>query len=73
MQEMIIRVPKEKLGFFTVLMRELGIYVSEEKEDYLNLSESDKALVRSRIKMSTADSARLLDWELIHPTLADNA
>jgi hypothetical protein len=73
MQEMVIRVPDTKLSFFTALMRELGIHISEEKEDYLHLSESDKTLVRDRIKRSTADPARILDWELVHTTLADNA
>jgi hypothetical protein len=65
MKEIIIKIPDTKFGFFMELLEQLGIQVDQAQEDEMDIPELHKTLVRERIKKSTANPERLLDWDQV--------
>jgi hypothetical protein len=61
MKEVTLKVPSKKLVFFLELVDQLGIEVSHQ----IDIPEQHKDIVRSRIKKSEKDPARLLDWSKV--------
>lgn len=59
MKEMPLKIPDKKFDFFMELIQQLNIEVSQETE----IPEEHKAIVRNRIKKSSQNSERLLDWD----------
>lgn len=58
MKEITIKIPNDKLDLFFELAEKLGLNISDE---YTEISEEHKAIVRERIKEESSD--KMVDWE----------
>lgn len=61
MKEITLKIPDNKVEFFIELIKQLGLELSEEKD----ILEEHKRIVRERIKMSTDNPSRLIEWDAI--------
>ena len=66
MKEVTLRIPDKKLSFFMDLMQQLGFEVLED----VNIPEEHQAMVRERIKKSTQNPERLMDWDAVKDNLS---
>ncbi len=58
LKEVTLRIPENKFDFFMELIKNLGLEVAE----IIEIPETHKAIVRERMKKSSASPERLLDW-----------
>lgn len=61
MKEVILRIPDNKVAFFMEFVKQLGLEFPKGKD----ISEEHKRLVRERIRMSSANPSKLIEWDAI--------
>lgn len=59
MQEVTLKIPEKKYGFFMELIKQLGF----EVQDKIAIPKEHKKIVLDRMKKSKQNPDRLLDWE----------
>ena len=60
MKEITLKIPEDRLSFFKDLMMQLGFEISN---DFIEIPEEHKAIVRQRSKMSKENPDILLNWD----------
>ncbi len=63
MKEVTVKIPNKKFSFFMELVRQLGFEAIED------ISEEHISMVRERIKKSTQNPDRLMDWDTVQNSL----
>jgi hypothetical protein len=61
MKKLTVHIPDNQYAFFMELVQKLGFVKVEEPE----IPEEHKAIVRERMKKSSQNPDRLLDWDQV--------
>lgn len=61
MKQLTINIPDNQYSFFLELVEKLGF----EKVEELDIPEEHKTIVRERMKKSSQNPDRLLDWDQV--------
>lgn len=63
MKEILVKIPDKKVEFFMELVHQLGFEAIED------IPEEHISIVRDRIKKSTQNPDRLMDWDTVQNNL----